>query len=95
MKISKLTDRIDISGKDHIKKQLSSNSEEDGERKNLELFIRMPMIVSTSGNYPDNFEETYVEQLCDPCIKSKYTKIVKYKSMTPITHKLQEIHTDL
>lgn len=36
-----------------------------------------------------------MEQLCDNCIKSKYIKIIKYKKMTLIIYKLQEIHVDL
>lgn len=36
-----------------------------------------------------------IKKLCDPCIESKYTKIVKYKKMTPMTQKLKEIHADL
>ena len=36
-----------------------------------------------------------VEKLCETCIKSKHTKIVKSKRMTPTTKRLQEIHTNL
>ena len=54
----------------------------------------MPMIASTSGDNPDNFEETYVEQLCDLCIESKHIKIVKHKKITPTNPKLQEIYPD-
>ena len=36
-----------------------------------------------------------VQELCEACIESKHTRIVKSKKMTPITKKLQEIHTDL
>lgn len=89
MKASKLTDEIDILGESHTKKQLSSNSKEDKERDNLELPIMMLIIVAnTSRDDPDNFEETYVEQLCDLYIESKYTKIVKYKKITLTTRKL-------
>lgn len=34
-------------------------------------------------------------ELCDTCIKSKYTKIIKSKKMTLTTRKLQEIYVDL
>ena len=36
-----------------------------------------------------------VEELCEACIKNKYTRIVKLKRMTPITRRLQEIYVDL
>ena len=36
-----------------------------------------------------------VEELCEACIKSKHTKIVKSKRMTPTTRRLQEIHANL
>ena len=55
----------------------------------------MPMVASTSENDSKNFEKTYVEQLCNSCIKSKQTKIVKYKKMTSTTCKLEKIHADL
>ena len=64
----------------------------------MELLTVMLIARSTSKdnkNDLDNFEETYVEQLYNLCIENKYTKIVKYKKMTPITHKLQEIYANL
>lgn len=36
-----------------------------------------------------------VEKLYNLCIESKDTKIIKYKKITPITRKLQEIYGDL
>ena len=36
-----------------------------------------------------------IKEFCNSCIKSKYTKIIKYKKMTPTTCKLQKIHTNL
>lgn len=36
-----------------------------------------------------------VEQLCKAYIKSKHTKIVKSKKMTPMTRRLQEVYADL
>lgn len=36
-----------------------------------------------------------IEELCNPCMESKYIKISKYKKMTLTIHKLQEIYTDL
>ena len=42
----------------------------------------------------NNLDSSEIKKLCDPCIESKYIKIVRYKKMTP-TGKLQEIHADL
>lgn len=36
-----------------------------------------------------------IEELCKACIKSKYTRIIKLKKMTPMTQRLQEVHVDL
>lgn len=36
-----------------------------------------------------------IKHLCDTCIESKYTKIVKHKAITPTVQKLGEIYTDL
>ena len=48
-------------------------------------------VTSTSSiDLDDNFE-----QLCDSCIESKHTKIIRHKKMTLTTCKLQEIHADL
>ena len=52
------------------------------------------MVTSTSGDDPNDFEENYVKQLCNPYIENKHTKIIKHKKMTPTTCKLQEIHTN-
>lgn len=60
MRAFKLTDGIDISGENYTEKQLSSNSKEDDEGKNLELPTTMPMVASTSGDDLNNFEKTYV-----------------------------------
>lgn len=36
-----------------------------------------------------------IEQLCEACIKCKYTRIVKSKKMTPTTRVLQKVYVDL
>lgn len=36
-----------------------------------------------------------IKQLCNPCIESKYIRIVRHKNMTLITYKLEEIYADL
>ena len=87
MRNSNWTDGIDILAEDHIEKQLSSDSEKDDEKNNLELPTAMLMIANTSKDDPNNFEKTYVDQLYNSCIENKHTKIVKHKKMTPTTCK--------
>lgn len=104
MEVFKLTDGIDIKieeSQQTQKEPFSSDFEVDDDNKNSE-----PSLVS---NTPPALATTLlnkiistgidlnhsVEQLCDPCIESKYTKIVRYKKMTPTTHKLKEIYADL
>lgn len=53
------------------------------------------MINTTSGDNSEGYENTNIEELCDLCIESKYTKIVKHKKMTPTTCKLYEIYVNL
>lgn len=36
-----------------------------------------------------------IKDFCDTYIKSKYIKIIKYKKITPIVWKLEEIHANL
>lgn len=36
-----------------------------------------------------------IKDFCDICIKSKYTKIIKNKAITPQIQKLKEIHANL
>lgn len=55
----------------------------------------MLKITSNSDDSFDNFQGTKIKQLYESYIKSKYTKIVRHKKMTPIIFKLQEIHADL
>lgn len=84
-----LTDEINILGKSHIEEQFTSNFEKDEEKENSELPTRMLMIIAnTSGNNISNFEESYIEQLCNLCIDNKYTKIVRYRMITPTTRTL-------
>lgn len=35
------------------------------------------------------------ERLCDTCIESKHTRIIRHKKMTLTIRKLQELHADL
>ena len=79
----------------------SSNFKVDNKDKNLEpsfvsntfsalITTLLNKIISTGTNFDHS-----VEQLCDPYIESKYTKIVKHKKMTSTTRKLKEIYADL
>lgn len=37
-----------------------------------------------------------LNKLCKPCVRSKLTRVIRCnKSMTAITQKLEEVHTDL
>ena len=93
---SKLTDEIDILGEVHIEEQLSSDFEKDEEGENSKLPTMIIIIAtSISGDDLNNFKETCVEQLCNSSIENKYTKIVRNRKMTPITHKEQEIYANL
>ena len=85
---------------DHSIKDLSSNWGRDDKDKYKDLWQiliandkheRLSSLMAII-NDPDNSE---IKKLCDPYIESKHTKIVKYKKMTPITRKLQEIHVNL
>lgn len=95
-----MTDKIDIEIEDYqqsMEKQLSSNSKEDEEEGNLESSTTAMLlkITSNSDDGFDDFEGTDVEKVCNSCIESKYTKIVRHKKMTPTLCKLQEIHANL
>ena len=104
MEAFKFTDGIDITieeGKQIQEEPFSSDSEVDDEDENSELsfvgntppapitmLLNKVTITSTNLDYS-------VEQLCNPCIENKHTKIVRHKKMTPTTRKLKEIHADL
>ena len=66
-----------------MKKKFSSNSDpkKDEKRENLKSPIIMLIIASITRNDSNSFEETYIKQFCNSCIKNKYTKIVKYKKL--------------
>ena len=100
----KLTDGIDITieKSEQIQEEpFSSDSEVDNKDKNSELSttsntssaptITLLNKVTSTGTNPDQS----VEQLCNPYIESKYTKIVRHKKMTLTTRKLKKIHADL
>lgn len=85
--IFKLTDEIDIikDGQQNIREQCSSKSKEDEKEENSEFATIMLLTTSISDVTPNDFEETYIKQLCDTCIESKPIKIVGHKKMTLIT----------
>lgn len=66
---------------------LSSDSE--GDKDHDESETEEPAIVNKATDIDAGAE------LCDACIESKHTRIVKSKRMTPTTRRLQEIHADL
>ena len=93
MEASKLNDGIDITVEDDLStKNLFSNSgmNDKDKCKDLEQTFtaddkheRLPSLMVIINN-PDSSE---IEKLCDFCIKSKYTKIIRYIKMTLTTRK--------
>ena len=90
---SKLIDKIDLGGEVNSKNQFhSSNSkfeEEDNKKLNTNTENKFVLIYKLNKN-SDN-----IKQLYKIYIEGKYIRIVKLKSMTPITRKLQEIYINL
>ena len=79
---SQLVDGIDLEKTGPVDKTHSSNSESfDSDAEAINKAIKH--------NLGD------VEKLCETCIKSKHTRIVKSKKMTLTTRRLQEVHADL
>ena len=79
---SKLVDGIDLGKTGPVNKPHFSNSESsDSDAEAINKAIEY--------NLGD------VEELCETCIESKYTRIVKSKKMTPTTRRLQEVHANL
>ena len=101
MEVFKLNNGIDITIEDDLPtKNLFSDLGIDDKNKCEDLgqiftadneHERLPPLMTIINN-PDNSE---IEKFYDPCIESKYTKIVRYKKMTPTTKKLQKIHANL
>ena len=101
---SKLTDDIDITiegDQQRSEKCFSSNSEKDNEDNSLEpsldsvdIFPTPTTTLLNKMTSTINHDDS-IEQLCDPCIENKHTKIVRHKRMIPTTRKLQKIHADL
>ena len=97
----KLNDGIDITIEDDLlTENLSSDLGIDDKDKCKYLgqtltidnkYERFPPLIVIINN-PNSSE---IEKLCDPCIESKHTKVVRHKEMTLTTKKLQEIHADL
>ena len=97
----KLVDRIDIIiDNGQQEERFSSDSEDNNKDENLEPCLNNPPALTTTLlnktiNTSSIDLDDDVEQLCDHCIESKHTKIVRHKKMTLTTRKLQEIHADL
>lgn len=87
---SKLVDGIDLNEEEptnaNEEQHSSSGSESD---ENIDSDVDKPAPIHEAINVNSEME------LCDTCVESKNTKIVKSKRMTPTTRRLQEIHTDL
>lgn len=89
---------------------LSSNSKRDKENKNSKPNLvnnehqgsplSVDMTITTLFNKVTNntdidIEDSNVKQLCNLCIESKHTKIVRYKKITQTIWKLHKTHADL
>lgn len=82
---SKFVDKIDLGGRVRFDKSHFSDFEPENKDSNNE-----PAIVNKISK--NNLE--CIKQLCNICIVSKYTKIVRYKKMTLIIYKFQKIYTN-
>ena len=101
MEISKLDNEINITIEDDLlTENLSSDSGMDDKDRCKDMgqtlnannkHERLSPLMAIINN-PDNSE---IKKLWDSYIKSKHTKIVRHKKMTPTTRKLQEIHANL
>ena len=101
IEVFKLNDKIEIMIEDdHLTEDLPFDLEMDEKDKYEDLgqtliadhkHERLSPLMAII-NDPNSSE---IEKLCDLCIESKYTKIVRYKKLTPTTRKLQKIHADL
>ncbi len=83
---SNLVDGINIDVNTDEKQPLSSDSETEDVESDFDEPVIINKIIDTSSE---------TAELYDACIESKHTRIVKTKSMTPTTRRLQEIHADL
>ena len=79
---SKLVDKIDLGETGPVDEPPSS----DSKSSNSDAEAINKAIEHNLGD---------VENLCEACIESKHTRIVKSKKITPITRKLQEVHVNL
>ena len=88
VQVSKLVDEIDLGEitKEPTDKPQSSNSKPESDSDvDKPSPINKAMELNIDG----------VKKLCEACIKSKHTRIVKLKKITPTMRRLQEIHADL
>lgn len=91
---SKLVDGINLGGttSSEDEPQSSDSEPDDGDNghSDAEADNEPTTINKAAENNPEG-----VEQLCEACIESKYTRIIKSKKMTRTTRRLQEVHADL
>ena len=107
VRVSKLTNRInlDTSNSKYDSAKIHSNSNDldisdsDSDSKtpttnNPTPSYTTPVIAACQDNNVDNLDN--LDKLCTPSVRSKSTRVVRQnKSMTPITSKLKEVHTNL
>lgn len=92
VRASKLTTGIDLRNKDYDRSEIYSDSEAFEEET--------PSSESIPNSPPSEFAKQSIpfddaDKLCDPCVATKFTRVVQQKKMTPATQKLEEVHVDL
>lgn len=90
---SKLVDGIKLSdaAASNLNDDLSSSDSEAEDREGSEPDVNRDIdIAALLNKIIEN-----IEDLCNTCIESKHTRIVKHKPMTPTVQKLEEIHANL
>ena len=101
IEISKITDSIEImidksqyKNKDKcLSSDYKSEADKDINSTSSENNNKPEPSTATQLNQVTDLNE--IEELYDSCIKSKHTKINRYKRITSTNRRLQEIHTDL
>lgn len=90
---SKLVDRIDfgkVIGSDN-KRYLSDSKPDNKNNKSNKDADSKPITINKAIEYNLN----NIEKLCEACIESKHTRIIKSKKMTLISKRLQEVYANL
>lgn len=79
---------LDVATSNSNNDQFSSNSEANDEERS-KLNVNTHITPASLNKIIKN-----IEDFCDMYSESKHTKIIKYKAMTPIVQKLEEIYVN-